>query len=244
MIDYNAYVGKWPFYSIPYDSAKKLSELYEQHGISGGYVSSVESIFYNDFYESELMLYRELKNTKFYHVVTPNPAFVECPVTLERCIRDFDVKGIRIHPEFHGFSLTDACLKPVIEIARKYKLPLFVTARMHDGRISHILHPRTISTDELRTFILENTDLKIILCHFHQNEIEAIQKQLFEYPGVFTDTTGLRGNLFGEANTEIYKKAVFGSGYPLIPVASCVYTLSELSGEAREVFHSREDVLL
>ena len=243
MKDYNIFVGKWPFYDLPRSTIGELDALHKPYGIDGGYVSSLESIFYNDFYDSEYKLSEILKDTKYHHVVTPNPAFVESAVTLERCIRDFDVKGIRLHPEYHGFKLTDECVGEIVAIARQHKLPIFVTARMHDERIGHMINPREISTEELRAFVLRNGDIKIILCQFKIHELEAIREELLSLPNLYTDTSSLRVNLFGKASTDIFRKAVFGSGYPLLHVAPSALMLTELEGEEREIFYSRADVL-
>ena len=243
MKDYNIFVGKWPFYDLPRTTIDELDGLHKPYGIDGGYVSSLESIFYNDFYDSEYKLSEILKDTKYHHVVTPNPAFVESAVTLERCIADFNVKGIRIHPEYHGFKLTDECVRHVLDIARRYNLPVFVTARMHDERMAHMINPREISTEELKSFVIENSDIKIILCQFKIHEIEAIKKELLSLPNLYTDTSSLRVNLFGNATTDIFKKAVYGSGYPLLHVAASALMLTELEGEEKEIFYSRGDVI-
>ena len=220
MIDHNAFVGEWPFYKLPRHTLPELIELHKKHGITGGFVSSVKSIFYNDFYESEYELYEILKDTPYRQVVTVNPAMVECPLTLERCIREFAPAGIRIHPGFHGYNINSEILEPVLSIARERGLPLFVTGRMSDERLTHMIHPALITKDDLAQFIKKNSDLRIVLCHFKMDEIMAIKDLLLESSCIVTDISGFRGNLFGNSPTYIFSKAVFGSGYPLYPVAA------------------------
>ena len=242
MIDYNAFVGRWPFYALPYDNLEELARLHGENGIDGGYVSSVDSIFYNDFYDSEYELSKILEGTPYRHVVTPNPSLVEAPLTLSRCISEFNVKGIRLHPEFHGFRLTDECVKPILDIARRHKLPIFVTARMHDERVSHIIHPRKIELDEVRDFVLANGDLKILLCGFKPEELVALTPLLLSEDNLFAETSSSRNNLFGKTKSDYYKKMVFGSGYPLVHVLPGVLRVSELEGEVRDIFFGRGDV--
>jgi hypothetical protein len=117
MKDYNAFVGKWPFYELPREGVEQLRELHAKNGVYGGYVSSVESIFYNDCYESEQKLSAKLRGAEYGHVISPNPALAECGVTLERALSDFDVKGIRLHPEYHGYRLTDPAVSVVTDAA-------------------------------------------------------------------------------------------------------------------------------
>ena len=100
-----------------------------------------------------------------------------------------------------------------------------------------------LQDQELKSFVIENSDIKIILCQFKIHELEAIREELLSLPNLYTDTSSLRVNLFGKASTDIFRKAVFGSGYPLLHVAPSALMLTELEGEEREIFYSRADVL-
>ena len=233
MIDFNAYIGEWPFYKLPRHTLRDMLEVHKDNGIDGAYVSSVHSIFYNDFYESEKDLANILKDSSYFHVVTVNPALPECEITLRRCIKEFDVKGIRIHPGYHGYSLTSDLLTRVVAVAEEYDLPIFVTARMMGARLTHMMHIPPIAAEELKEFIERYRNVKIILCHFDYSEIIALGEVLFEHPRLYTDITSFCGNLFGDKNIEIFKKAVFGSGFPLYPVATPAMIIkNELEDEA------------
>jgi predicted TIM-barrel fold metal-dependent hydrolase len=243
MKDYNAFVGKWPFYELPREGVEQLRELHAKNGVYGGYVSSVESIFYNDFYESEQKLSAKLRGAEYGHVISPNPALAECGVTLERALSDFDVKGIRLHPEYHGYRLTDPAVSVVTDAARERSLPIFITARMHDDRLCHMIKPYAIDMDDLKRFLRDNADLTVILCQFKIQELELLKTELEELPKLYTDTSSLRSNLFGDAPLWVFNKAVFGSGYPLLHVSATALMLSELPREVREAFFSRADVI-
>ena len=216
MTDFNCFVGNWPFHALPRHSVADLAELHRQNGVSGGYVSSLESIFYNDVYESELMLHDAIRDTSYQHVITVNPAVSASANTVLRCISDFSVKGIRLHPTYHGYTMDDDSLAPIAEIARKNALPIFINARMLDERMTYMIIPPAMDFDALKRFIAKNGDIKIVLCYFREHEIGIMKEEITKNPNVYIDTTGIRGNLFGE--TELYKifgKAVYGSGFPL-----------------------------
>ena len=216
MTDFNCFVGNWPFHTLPRSSVSDLAALHLQNGISGGYVSCLESIFYNDVYESELMLHEAIRDTSYQHVVTVNPTVSAAANTLLRCIEEFSVKGIRLHPTYHGYDMDDEVLAPITDIAEKYALPIFINARMLDERMTYMITPPSMNFDALKRFIANNENVKIVLCYFREHEIGNMKEEIMNKANVYTDTTGIRGNLFGE--TELYKifdKAVYGSGFPL-----------------------------
>ncbi len=246
MLDYNAYIGEWPFYKLPRTTLGELAELHRQNGISGGYVSSLKSIFYNDFYESEAELAEVISGSGYHHVVTVNPAFPECPVTLARCIREFCVRGVRIHPAYHGYELTSEVMAGVLEILREYRLPLFINARVHDERLTHMIHPTQPNIDAVRRFVRENADVKTVLCHFRPDEAFALRPELCELENLYAETSAFRANLFeNESTTELLRYMLYGSDYPIYPVsASALLFKTEIEDEKiRKAFLEREDVL-
>ena len=55
-LDCNAFIGNWPFYKTRFGSFEDLKRIHRENGIDGGYVSSVQSIFYNHPWEAEVEL--------------------------------------------------------------------------------------------------------------------------------------------------------------------------------------------
>lgn len=245
MLDYNAYIGEWPFYKLVRHTLDDLIEVHQANGIEGGYVSSLQSIFYNDFYESERDLAEILSGTVYHHVVTVNPNFPECPITLRRCIEEFNVKGVRIHPGYHGYDISSPVMNDLLEILREYKLPLFINAKMHDERLTHLFHPIPPDFSALKIFLRANSDIKTVLCHFNGGELSKLRDELFGLPNLYTDTSALRGNLLCDSVPEVYEYAVYGSDFPLYPVAaSAILVKTELVDERiRKIFFERPDVL-
>lgn len=244
MLDYNAYVGDWPFYKLPRNTLPELAELHRKNGIDGGYVSSLQSIFYNDFYESEKELANVISDSGYHHVVTVNPSLPECPITLLRCIEEFSVSGVRIHPCYHGYDLSSEVMADVLEILRKYELPLFINARMHDERLTYILHPSPINLDSVKRFVKENSDVKIVLCHFKPDEIASMSELLFSLPNLHAETSACRATIFSNDFAKLLEKLLYGSDFPLYPVtASAILYKTEIEDERiRDIFINRTDV--
>ena len=243
MIDYNCYVGNWPFHKLRRKCFEDLREVHRKNNIKSGYVSSVESIFYNDFYESEKELNDIIKDSGYKQVVTVNPTMSACSLTLKKCIADFDVCGIRIVPAYHKYSIASEILKPVVDIAREYKLPVFVTARMMDERLAHMLQPSTPKMEDVMQFLSNNSDVVTVLCHFKADELRAVE-EFMDKPNVFSDVSGIRENLVGDHYIKrMLKKCVYGSAFPLCSVTSSAMLLkNEACDEIEQMLKNQQKI--
>ena len=56
-----------------------------------------------------------------------NPRFGEKAVgELERCVREWGIKGLKLMPTFHGYPVGSAVVDPLVEKVRELKIPLTV----------------------------------------------------------------------------------------------------------------------
>ena len=60
-VDFNCYVGNWPFHRIRNNTLEDLKKLHKKVGIDYGYVSALEAIFYHDPYEADALLAKEIE---------------------------------------------------------------------------------------------------------------------------------------------------------------------------------------
>lgn len=226
MIDFNCFVGEWPFHRLRKYTFRDLQEVHKANGIEYGYVSSVQSIFYNDFYEAEKMLDEEIRGSGYQHVVTANPTLSSCLLTLKRCVEEFSVKGIRLMPGYHGYGMDCDILNSIVNFAAESRLPLFINARMLDERCTHMIHPLPLEADKVAEFITyavsRAPDIVIVLCHFKDSEAQRIQQNIATDTKVFWDMSGSTYNLLGNHHNIQLDKRVYGSGFPLHSVRSGV----------------------
>lgn len=79
--------------------------IHTRNGISSGYITSLNSIFYNDPFEGEVELHEKIKTSLYKHIMTVNPMLPGIRVDMERAIKDFYIKGVRVYPGYHGYDL-------------------------------------------------------------------------------------------------------------------------------------------
>ena len=218
MIDYNCFTGNWPFHKIRRNKFSDILKLHKDNGIEYGYISKIESVFYNDPYEAELELYNEIKGTGYKQIMTVNPTLDITENIIKRGIEELGIAGVRILPGIHGYSLNDECVKNLISILEKNNLPLYLNFHLEDERVSYIIHPMPLSIDEVKTFLTNNKNIDIMLCTIGFNELLRIKDEVIKSDNITFDISGFKDKLFAMPSLReegLSHKAKFGSMAPL-----------------------------
>jgi len=223
-LDASCFSGAWPFHKTRRDTLEKVAELHRANGIEGGLVSSVNAIFWNDPWEAELDLAEELKDYPNYtHVLTVNPTLPGYLDDLNRAVKSFPVAGVRVYPGFHAWKLSDKAFLSLWDFLREHGLPLFLTLRMEDERVTYLFHPQTVPVEEIPPFLKEQRGFPVVLSNIRDAELVSIAEAVLARPDVFADTAGFKGALFfldNVADTELPERMVFGSLSPIFCLQS------------------------
>ncbi|MBR5272019.1 MAG: hypothetical protein IKU25_01290, partial [Clostridia bacterium] len=165
-VDFNCYVGNWPFHRIRNNTLEDLKKLHKKVGIDYGYVSALEAIFYHDPYEADALLAKEIEGTNYKHVVTVNPKLPGCLDSIRRMVSEFPVAGVRILPSFHKYRLgEDQDVENLCALLKEFNLPLFLNLRMVDERTEYMFLTEGFSVWDVDTFVGRHSDLKIVICN-------------------------------------------------------------------------------
>jgi len=238
-LDFDCFVGGWPFHKVRDPGFDALRALHGKNGITGGYVSSTDAIFWNDPYEAERDLARTLAGQDDYrHVMTVNPTLPGLRDDLRRAEREFSIAGIRILPGFHGYTLDDKRLEPLWDYLREKHLPLFLTLRMEDERVTYLFHPHTVAIAEVTRFLSEVSGFPVLLCNIRDAELSSIADAVLSRPDVFTDACGFKGYLFPLDTLYeqgLTSRVVYGSLTPIFCLRSTLLTFETADIPAEEI---------
>lgn len=227
VIDYNCFIGEWPFHDLAYGSFAELAENHAENGISYGYVSSIQSIFYNDPLEAEIKLAKAINGTDYKHVLTINPLLDTCRCTLEYALEEFDVCAVKIVPSYHGYRLDDKCVYEVCDILKKKNLPLFVALSLEDIRAAYMVIPREVGSDEVGKF-LQTTDNTTLLSGISAANIRKVCNHIMSRSNVYFDCANLKPSNFAIeklAEEKLTDRMVYGSLAPIMCMKSTVHML-------------------
>lgn len=219
-LDFNGFAGNWPFFKVRNNTVEKLAQLHAHCGITGGFVSSLEAIFYQDPYEAELALARQLKGTPYLHAMTLNPMLPGWKDDLKRGVKQLNIKAVRLVPGFQGYTLADPVLEEVAADLQVYGLPVILTLRMRDERTMWMIQPDNVSVEALQGFLDKYPDIPTVVTHIRAAEAEKLAPQFAARENLFVDISGFKDGLFvlDRMATESAARGhlVYGSGAPLM----------------------------
>lgn len=237
--DVNCLLGHWPFRKLYRNMPEDLHRVHAACGIDGGYVSSLDSIFYDDPFEGEKDLHEALRGTGYRQVLTVNPTLPAFEEDIRRGAEEFGIGGVRVYPGYHGYRLTGPEMAGLTAQLLQYRLPLWLTMRLEDDRLNYLLVPRHISIlDEIVPFLLATEDLPVLVTNLQAGEILSFEEILASRPNLYFDTAGIKGPV--ECVEQVVKgvgdrRLLFGSAHPLYALRSSLYqiTMAELPVESK-----------
>lgn len=237
--DINCLIGHWPFRKLYKNTLEDLLKIHQINQITSGFVSSLNSIFYNDPFEGDEELHNIIKDTPYHHVLTVNPTLPGFIDDIGRGIDLFQIKGVRIYPGYHNYNLQSEQLQILCRKLVELNLPLFLVLRMEDERLNYLNMPRPIPMDEVSQFIEKNKDLNVVIINIRLSEIISIEKVIVNNKNVYLDTCGLKDGLFTIDNLVALigdSKILYGSLYPMYSLKSTVLLIekSSISDKSKE----------
>lgn len=237
--DVNALLGHWPFRKIRKNTLEDLRKVHRDNHITGGYISSLNSIFYNDPFEGDEELHETIQGTEYKHVLTVNPTLPGWQRDIEDGVNRFDIHGVRIYPTYHNYELNSEPVAELCEALKKHKLPLFLTKRMEDERLDYLIKPTPLAVEKLREFVASQPDLDIIILNIRFGEISTMKDEINSLPRLYVDTSGFKDKVF--VMEELLKlipvfKILYGSQHPLYCLKSTYFIvdMADLPAETKK----------
>jgi Amidohydrolase. len=223
-------IGHWPYRKLYKNTFDDLKKVHRDNNISSGYVSSIDSIFYNDPFEGDEELHEILKGSNYHHVLTINPMLPDFIGDIEKGIKLFDIRGVKIYPCYHGYELDDSKIDILCSVLKKWKLPLFIVLSMEDERLNYLAKTSKVSEAAISKFICKNKDVKIVLLNAGIFQLSELQSSINGSDNVFFDTSGLKGPLFPiEKLLQVFdvKRILYGSMHPLYCLKSTLFLVEK-----------------
>ena len=189
----------------------------DEHHIGSAVVGSLSAVMYRNCQMGNEELARDISDyrVRLYPSAVINPSYAGWETDLQWCIREMGVRGVRIYPQHHGYSLTDTCCDDICRACRENGLLLTLVQRQVDYRQKH----RLVSYEDL---VLDDIAQ---LCENHP-EVNFILLNGSGYPGsrLIAEAEDLPDNY----HVEISRSTVF--------IAKELQLLVEILGSERVLF--------
>lgn len=180
MIDANAYLGNWPFRKLKYSTHFAFLEKMDALGIEKAVVSPLENVFYKDQLAGNRHLHSEVNHhpDQFLPAYTINPTFPGWEEDLAICVEEFGMRVMRLHPNYHQFSLDSAEGKTVLDAARGHGFVVIITTGLEDTRHHHpLVKVPDVPGEQVAAAVSAHPDVRFLVAAANFSGISAIWSQ-------------------------------------------------------------------
>jgi predicted TIM-barrel fold metal-dependent hydrolase len=226
IIDCNISVGNWPF---RYHDGQTSRQTLQAKGLTQGWAGSFEGIFHRDVALANKALHEycvEHVARLLLPAYTINPTLPSWEQDLSRCVIVNDFRVIRLHPNYHGYTLDDPRFLKLLEAATEAKFLVQLVAQMEDERTQHpLMRVPPVNLKPLPTVLKKVPNARVMVL----NANRAMSMTALQGCPVWLDFAMLEGvggieNLLKDWPLE---KLVFGSHAPLFYWESAKLKLQE-----------------
>lgn len=231
-IDTNANVSRWPFRRTPCDETDALVDRLKRLNVTQAWTGSLDGLFHRDMGGVNQRLFAEcqMHSQLLIPFGSVNPTLPDWEDDLRRCHEDYKMPGIRLHPNFHGYTIDDARLKRLMQLAAERDLIVQLAVRMDDTRVQHhLMQVPDVDIERLPRLIGEIPGLRLMLINALRVVLQPRIGRIVAAGNVHVEISMLEGlGCVGKLlKTMPLERIHFGSHLPLFNIESAILKLRE-----------------
>jgi predicted TIM-barrel fold metal-dependent hydrolase len=166
LLDANAWLGHYPFRAVPNNTPEGLLRLMDRHDIAQALVGSVHSAFYSDAHSANEELARWVRpyRDRLIPCATLNPAYPGWERDLRQCTDEWGMRGLRLFPAHHRFSLGSPRCLELVRAATQLGLHIAIPVRLEDRRQQHWMDSTAeVSLDDIADLVRRCPDAHLLV---------------------------------------------------------------------------------
>jgi predicted TIM-barrel fold metal-dependent hydrolase len=233
LIDVNTYVGRWPLRRLPGDDTADLVSRLRRHGVTQVWVGSLDSLLHKDIAAVNVRLVDECRRHGDGLLVpfgSVNPKLPDWQDDLRRCVEEHHMPGIRLHPNYHGYTLDDPDFAKLLQLATERGLIVQSALIMEDERTMHPrLRVEPTNVTGLSALVKQTPGLRLVLLNSQSVLRGRALAELLAAGEVYVEIAMLEG-VGGVANLlaqVLPSRVLFGSYAPVFYFESALLKLQE-----------------
>jgi predicted TIM-barrel fold metal-dependent hydrolase len=255
MIDTNVNLFRWPFRSLAGDEPAELVANLRKKGVTQAWAGSFEGLLHRDVAGVNARLADACRRYGPNFLVpfgTVNPKQPDWQEELRRCAEVHKMPGIRLHPNYHGYTLDDPVVTELFALTESHKLLVEIALAMEDDRAQHpLMRIPPVDPAPLLDLAKRLPNLRLVLINGGSQGILQTEHipELAKTGSIYFDIARLDGigcvaRLVEQTSPS---RVVFGSHYPFFYFESSFLKVREAGlpdDQAKAVFEGNARALL
>ena len=236
IIDANVHLFRWPFRRLALDDTSALVAKLRSLNITEAWAGSYEALLHRDLSAVNERLVAECRREKMLRPVGAiNLALPDWEEDLRRCLENYDMKVLRVYPNYHGTELSDPVFGRFLEMTAGKAL-IQISVMMEEERTQHpLMKIPHVNTTPLPALLKSIPEAKVMLLNCFRAVRGKTLLELVASEQVWFDISTLEGmSGIQRMLTQVpVNRLVFGTHAPLYLPESAVLKLreSELTAE-------------
>jgi predicted TIM-barrel fold metal-dependent hydrolase len=230
VIDVNVTLHRWPFRRLYGDDPATLASALRERGVIQAWAGSFDGLLHRDIAGVNQRLAADCK-AHGGGLLTPfgcvNPKLPDWQEDLRRCHEVHHMRGIRLHPQYHGYTLADPVCAELIASAARRNLVVQIPLVMEDERTEHpSMHLMPVDIRPLPALLKQVPAARIVLlnCNRPPQARELAQAGAVWFDIAMAESVGGVARLAHEASPE---RVLFGSYFPFFYFESAALKMKE-----------------
>lgn len=242
IIDVNVYLSRWPCRRLPLDETPRLVERMKKFGIGQAWVGSFDALLHRDIEGVNARLAAECAAWPKGLLIpfgAVNPMLPDWREDVRRCQEVYHMPGVRLHPNFHGYTLDQPICEELLAEAEQRGLVVQLALCMDDDRVRHpLLRVEDVDPKPLPGLFKAHSNLRLVILNGTRGGRPAAplsgQQNVFYELAMLESVAGIE-KLLRDGRFPL-EQLLFGSHCPWYNLDSAVLKLqeSELTDAQRE----------
>jgi len=229
VIDVNVTLHRWPFRRLYGDEPDRLVSYLRTKGVTQAWACSFDGLLHRDISAVNARLAVDCQRSGRDFLLpfgAINPKLPDWQEDLRRCQEEHHMPGIRLYPNYHGYTLADAAFPELLAAAARRSLIVEIALAMEDERTQNpLMRVASVDPAPLLDAVKRLPSARVVV--LNGNRIPRA-KQLAE-AGVHFDFA-MREGIGGVArlvDETAADRVLFGSNYPLFYFESAELKVKE-----------------